>query len=239
MVPTHRLAQELSSAGFQNLSVVARGVDARQFHPSRRSEALRNSWGASPSTQVVIGVGRLAPEKNLDTLVAAFQGMRRRNPDTKLVLVGDGPCRAKTESKCPEAIFAGMRSGQDLATHYASADVLLFPSITETYGNVTLEAMASGLAVVAYDYAAASQLIDQGQSGFLARYNDTADFLRLAEEVATSKERVRRLGEKGRIRAETMDWESIIHQVEEHYFKVIQRQPKRHSIPASDMVLAG
>jgi glycosyltransferase involved in cell wall biosynthesis len=231
MVPTTPLARDLGKHGFRNLSTVARGVDAHHFHPSRRSAALRNSWGAAPGTLVAISVGRLAPEKNLGTLAAAYQTMRGVNPTTRLVIVGDGPSRDAIQSACPQAHFAGMRSGSDLATHYASADILLFPSITETFGNVTLEAMASGLAVLAYDYAAASTLIRHGESGLLARYDDRTDYLRLSKEAALRPKALEILGAQARSCAESMDWNTIISQIEGHYRSAVQSRSSQASTP--------
>ncbi len=132
------------------------------FDPARRDERLRRQWGATADTPVAIYVGRLAPEKNLPALLAAFDAIRRRVPAARLVVVGDGPAAKSLRAQCPDVHFAGIRTGEELAAHYASADVFLFPSLTETFGNVTLEAMASGLAVVAYDYAAAAQHIRHG-----------------------------------------------------------------------------
>ncbi|MDE1948580.1 MAG: glycosyltransferase family 1 protein, partial [Burkholderiales bacterium] len=157
MAPTEMLRRELEHAGFERTAVVARGVDARRFSPERRSEALRRSWGVGADETVVLCVGRLAPEKNLDTLLEAFEGMRAVNPALRLVLVGDGPMREQLRQRCPDAVFAGLRGGDDLAAHYASGDLFLFPSLTETFGNVTPEAMASGLPVLAFDCAAAGQ----------------------------------------------------------------------------------
>ncbi|MEN9677091.1 MAG: hypothetical protein RIS76_2987 [Verrucomicrobiota bacterium] len=223
MVPTGALAGDLAEAGFENLAVVARGVDTRLFDPVRRSEELRRSWGATPDTVVVLAVGRLAPEKNLGVLQAAFAAMRRVNPSAVLVLVGDGPSRSGMQTRCPDAVFAGMRRGEDLAAHYASADVLLFPSLTETYGNVTPEAMASGLAVVAFDYAAAAQLIRHGESGWLAPYEDADQFVRLAMQAARGTHRLRRIGENARRVAEGMSWSRILEQIEGHYRTAISR----------------
>ena len=159
IVPTRQVHDQLAAAGFQHLAIVGRGVDTTTFHPGRRSDALRRSWGAGPADLVALVVGRLAPEKNVPLAVRAYRAMAEVRPGTRLVLVGDGPERARLQAALPEAVFTGMLRGDALAAHYASADVFLFPSLTETFGNVTLEAMASGLAVVAYDDAAAAQHI--------------------------------------------------------------------------------
>jgi glycosyltransferase involved in cell wall biosynthesis len=217
MVPTEALRRELASAGFQRLRVVARGVDARQFTPARRSEALRARWGAGPDTLVALCVGRLAPEKNLGAVLEAAAAMRAVHPAARLVLVGDGPERARLAQRAPDAVFAGQRTGDDLAAHYASADVFLFPSLTETFGNVVPEAMASGLAVLAFDLAAAGQLIRQGDNGLLAAPGDAAAFCRLAATLAGDAEQVRALGLQARASATALDWARITQAVEAEY----------------------
>ena len=214
MVPTEAMRSDLASTGFRNLRVVARGVDTRLFNPARRSEALRASWGAAPDDPVVIHVGRLAPEKNLGVLVLAFDAMRQRQPRARLVFVGDGPALGSLRSHFPGAVFAGTRTGVDLAAHYASGDLFLFPSLTETFGNVTIEAMASGLAVVAYNYAAAAAHIQHGRNGALAAYDKADDFVRLADELICDPVRIGQFRTAARIAAESLDWERVVAQLE-------------------------
>jgi glycosyltransferase involved in cell wall biosynthesis len=208
MVPTEALRTELSARGFERLEVVGRGVDLQRFDPRLRSEALRASWGARPDTLVAICVGRLAPEKNLGAALAAFEALRRKHADARLLFVGDGPQRAELQARCPEAVFAGQRGGSDLAAHYASADLFLFPSLTETFGNVTAEAMASGLAVAAFDSAAASTLIDSGRSGVLADDDSEVAFVRAALRAADPACR-KTLGVAARERARSLNWSEV------------------------------
>jgi glycosyltransferase involved in cell wall biosynthesis len=217
MVPTEGLRGELVSSGFKSLRVVSRGVDTNLFDPARRSEALRQSWGAGPQDMVVLCVGRLAAEKNLDVLMQAFNGMLAIDPRAKLVLVGDGPERGVLQQRCPSAIFAGLRRGEDLGAHYASADLFLFPSITETFGNVLPEAMASGLAVVGFDYAAAHQVVRHGDNGLLVTYGDDAAFCAAAQRLAGQGGWVRAMGEQARLTACQMDWGHIVEQIETVY----------------------
>jgi glycosyltransferase involved in cell wall biosynthesis len=209
LVPTAQMRRELSARGFRNVEVVSRGVDTTLFHPGRRDEALREAWGVRPGGRVVMVVGRLAAEKNLALAVSAFARMRERDPGLRLVLVGDGPERAALSRRCADAVFAGMRTGEDLARHYASADMFLFPSLTETFGNVTLEAMASGLAVLAFDYAAAREHLRDGESGLLVPFDDADAFERRAVELATAPGLDVSLGHRARATAETLDWEHI------------------------------
>jgi glycosyltransferase involved in cell wall biosynthesis len=214
MVPTQALHDELSALGFERLSVVSRGVDVRQFGPRKRSESLRAAWGAGPDDLVVACVGRLAPEKNLNLVVKAFEEIHRRDPRAKLLLVGDGPMRKELEQRCPGVIFAGQRGGEDLAAHYASADLFLFASVTETFGNVTTEAMASGLAVVAYDYAAAARLIRSGENGMVAPLHDEPAFIRAAVDAGADIARCRVLGQAACATAQALDWDAIVGQFE-------------------------
>lgn len=218
LVPTESLKQELAALGFRNLQVVARGVDTALFNPSRRSPALRKSWGVDDQQPVALYVGRLAPEKNLGLVIRAFSMMRKTEPALKLVLVGDGPERVRLQREHPEAVFAGMRTGEDLAAHYASADLFVFPSMTETYGNVTVEAMASGLAVVAYDYAAAQQHIRHMVSGLLAPFGRDDAFIGMAAAIAGDRPRMRTLGEQARLTTERLDWTCIVADFEQAMF---------------------
>ena len=222
LVPTHAMREELLQDGYRNLKVVARGVDTQRFTPARRSDCLRAAWGVRPDDLVALYVGRLAAEKNLPLVLRAFAVMRARQPSAKLVLVGDGPLRGELARIFPDTIFAGMRMGLDLATFYASGDVFLFPSLTETFGNVTLEAMASGLAVIAYDYAAARELIAHRENGLLAPFDAADTFCALAGEVAAEPRTVRTFGAAARQTAEDMNWSTIYSQFEQALFDVVK-----------------
>lgn len=215
LVPTESLREELKGLGFRNLEVVARGVDTALFNPQRRSTALRQTWGARSADLVALSVGRLAPEKNLALTLRAYKLMRELQPQLRLVLVGDGPERGRLERENPDLIFAGMRIGEDLAAHYASADLFLFPSVTETYGNVTVEAMASGLAVVAYDYAAAQQHIRHGDNGILVPFGNADDYTQAAAALANARPQVRALGLRARATTEKLDWACIVAEFEQ------------------------
>ncbi len=221
MAPTEPLRRELATAGFANVEVVARGVDVRQFDPVHRSAALRASWGVAEGDLVVACVGRLAPEKNLDLLAEAFEAIAARQPRARLLLVGEGPMRETLAARLPGAILAGQRRGTDLAAHYASADLFLFPSLTETFGNVTPEAMASALPVVAFDYAAAAQLIVHRTSGLLAPVDDGAAFLRQAVAAAEDAPLRANLGREARQRALAQDWDAVIARFEGVLLRVI------------------
>ncbi|HET7776766.1 MAG TPA: glycosyltransferase, partial [Azospira sp.] len=157
---------------------------------------------------VVLCVGRMAPEKNLELALEAFAAIQTRQPTARLVFVGDGPVRAGFQARHPQHIYAGMRRGPELAAHYASADLFLFPSLTETYGNVTLEALASGLPVVAYDYAAAAELVEPGRNGLLAPPGDATAFI-AAAGAAAEPNTLRILKNHARMSVMDNDWERI------------------------------
>lgn len=210
MVPTHQMLQRLEQDGFRGLSVLARGVDGRLFSPEKRSAKLRESWGASEEDPVVIYVGRMAAEKNLGLAVQAFLKIQERVPNAKFVLVGDGPEKDPLRAKYPHFQYAGSRRDEELAAHYASADLFIFPSTTETFGNVITEAMASGLVVLSYDYAAARQYIRDGANGYVARFNDADDLLGRALTVMGQRERWPAVRTATRETALTITWDSII-----------------------------
>lgn len=221
MVPTEALRSELHAAGFERLSVVARGVDTRLFDPARRSDSLRRQWGVGGDGRVLLYVGRLAAEKNLELLLRAYAAMQPFDPGLRLLLVGDGPLRKELQQRAPDALFAGQRTGADLAAHYASADLFVFPSLTETFGNVTPEAMASGLPVLAFDHAAAGHLIEHGANGWVAPYGDADRFVALACELAQSAHAARRAGQAARLWALELGWDAIARQVESVFISTL------------------
>lgn len=209
LVPTAAVARTLKERGYQRVAVVARGVDTALFRPDARLSELRRDWGVADNEPVVLYVGRLAAEKNLGLAVRAFQAIVERTPDARMVFVGDGPLRAELSSQMPEAIFAGMRTGEDLAAHYASADVFLFPSLTETFGNVSLEALASGLALVAYRCAAAAELVCDEENGLLANAGDEVAFVAQAVRAASDRPLRARLASGARALACEQDWGAV------------------------------
>lgn len=229
MVPTTTLQQQLEASAYKNVLVVPRGVDTRLFHPGKRSAELRRSWGAVDDSPVATLVSRLAPEKNLPVVIRAFEEMRAVHHFSKLVIVGDGPSRTELERKQhPDVIFAGMRTGEDLAAHYASGDIFLYPSITETYGNVTVEAMSSGLATIAYDYAAAHKHIRHDMNGLLIPFDDTAAFINHARALVNDPARIQRLRTEARLTVESPTWEDAAEYLEAVLINVVRERGARH-----------
>ena len=213
-VPTHEMRDRLHALGFKRLTVVGRGIDTQLFSPLKRSPELRRSWQCDDLTPVALYVGRLAAEKNLRVFVEAIREARSHRPDLRVVIVGDGPMGKRLRSENPDFHFAGMRTGEDLAAHYASADLFVFPSLSETFGNVTMEALASGLAVVAFDYAAAREHIVHGHNGLLAGCEDEIAFRRLTLCLTNSPLEVQKLRRRARQTAECLSWSKAFDDLE-------------------------
>ena len=214
MVPTQQLHDELTSLGFQRVHVVPRGVDVARFDPGKRSLSVRNDWGCRAGDVVMLCVSRLAPEKNLSVLLKVYEALRATHPQLRLVMVGDGPLRTTFEQAHPSVIFTGFLGEKELSEHYASADIFAFPSVTETFGNVSLEAMASGLPVVAFDDAAAKFLIQHQESGLLADCGNDLVFQQYVDRLAKDETLRQNMGRAARVKAMTMGWPCIFEKIE-------------------------
>lgn len=213
VVPSEGVRDMLLGDGFSNIKVVGRGVDTELFSPHKRCAKLRASWGARSGTPVAMIVGRVAPEKNLSFAMQVFEKMQNQIPDLVCVVVGDGPQRESLELQHRSVCFVGVQSGEELARHYASADIVLFPSETETFGNVLLEGMASGAIVVAYDYAAAHQYIHDGENGLVAPKGNECVFTEKAL-LAAKMNRHNILRTRARETAEQLGWGAVTAQFE-------------------------
>jgi len=226
LAPTEKLRAELTAQGYKNVGLMARGIDTKQFHPDKRCLALRSDWGASPNDLVVIYVGRLAREKNITLVIKAFKKIQSENPSAKLVFVGEGPLEKEMKLACPEAIFSGNQRGEALAKHYASGDLFLFPSLTETYGNVVPEALASGLAVIAFDTAAAAQLITHSKNGLLIAPSDETTFITSAQQLAsdtTLRSECRRYAHQ---KIQQLCWTSVGNTLEQNLYRLLDQHPQ-------------
>ncbi|GAB2500742.1 glycosyltransferase family 1 protein [Pseudoxanthomonas sangjuensis] len=165
LVPTRELAEFLQGNDFRHVVRLARAVDTTHFSPDKRDRRLREEWEVGEDGFAAIYVGRIAPEKNLELAVKTYREIQRVRPKARFVFVGDGPARAQLAADNPDFIFCGIRRGEELARHFASGDLFVFPSHSETFGNVTLEAMASGVPTVAFDYGAAREHLIDGEHG--------------------------------------------------------------------------
>ncbi|MDP9199032.1 MAG: glycosyltransferase family 1 protein [Pseudomonadota bacterium] len=186
IVPTTELGGWLEERGFQRVHVIARSVDTALFDPAHRDARLRTHWGIPQHGLAVIHVGRIAADKNLELAIQAFRRIREHRHDARFVWVGDGPQATRLQRENPDFIFAGPRLGEDLAAHFASGDLFLFPSLTEVFGNVTLEAMASGVPTVAFDYGAARAHLRDREHGRLVTRGNADGFIAAAVALATA-----------------------------------------------------
>jgi len=215
--PSSSIVDELTAHGIPRVQLWSRGVDSWQFSPRWRDAALRASLGASDAKPLVLLVSRLVKEKDLADLVAMDRVLRARSCSYTLALVGDGPMRAELERALPHAHFAGYQAGHELARWYASGDVFVFPSTTETFANVVQEAMASGLPCVVADRGGPPGVIDRGTSGLVARANDPEHLAEQVERLLRDPEMRANMGRAARERAEARSWDAVNAVLIQHY----------------------
>ncbi len=228
MAPSQEVIDMLQREGIEHAHLLGRGVDTQLFSPSHRDEKLRAAWGAGEGSPVYLVVGRVAAEKNIPLAMRAFEQLHATQPQARFVVVGDGPLRESWQKTQPWVHFAGMQRNEDLARHYASADVLLFPSETETFGNVVLEGMASGLIVIAYDYAAAAHHIQHQKNGLKAPKGHESAWLELALS-SSDQQFLAPLRESARQTSLPLSWDHIVGR-----FEAILAQSARTRQPMFD-----
>lgn len=225
LVPTQALADELAALGVDTVQLLRRAVDTQLFHPRHRDAELRASWGVDGNTPVVLYVGRIAPEKNLDLAVRTFRAIQREVPKARYVWVGDGPSRAALQAAHPDFIFAGVQRGEALARHYASADLFPFPSLSETFGNVILEALAAGLPVVAYEEGAAREHLQSGTNGYRITSGDERAFIEAAATLAANASLIRHMGRAAQVSIAGLSPDAVIRDFE----SLLRTLAKEHS----------
>jgi glycosyltransferase involved in cell wall biosynthesis len=208
--PTRAVQRELAARGFQRTAIWSRGVDHSAFSPSFRSQPLRDRLGVTDDMVLAIYVGRLGPEKGLGVGLAGIQAVMRAAPGrVKLAVAGDGPYEAEARDRAPAGtVFLGRLTGRELSEFYASADIFLFPSETDTFGNVLLEAMASGLSVVGADVGPTRELLgDKG--GLTFQPGDSASLANRILELVSSPERRRVLARHAVAAAREYTWDRV------------------------------
>jgi len=231
--PTVELCAALADRGFNDLRVLSRGVDIRQFSPVRRDEALRRTWGAGPDDPVVLHVGRMAPEKNYPELFRVYAAMREANPRLRFVLAGEGPLKERLQREHPHCLFAGFFSREEIGRYYASADIYIHASLTETFGNVLTEAMASGLAVAGYDYAAARQFVHHGENGLVAPCGMPESLQAAAVSLARDATLRGRLRQAAPASLAEQSWEKVIARFEADLIRATdQKTPSTEAVTA-------
>lgn len=200
----------VGAMGISPVRVLERGVDCDRFSPAHRSADLRRHWGVADDDVVMAHVGRIAAEKNVGLALEAYRAVRRGASRVRCIVVGDGPVRASLERQHRDVVFCGVRTGADLAAHYASADVFLFPSETDTFGNVVLEAMASGLAVVAFDDAAASRHIRSHENGVLVALGDHDAYIRSVVQLVSRAGTLDDMRRQARATMLPLEWPIVV-----------------------------
>ncbi|HET6554730.1 MAG TPA: glycosyltransferase family 1 protein [Dyella sp.] len=233
LVPTETLAAELAALGVDTARLLRRAVDTQLFHPRHRSAELRETWGVDGNTPVVLYVGRIAPEKNLELAVRAFRAIQQQVPKARYVWVGDGPARAALEAANPDFIFVGMQRGEALARHYASADLFPFPSLSETFGNVILEALASGLPVIAYEEGAAREHLRTGHNGYRIDAGDENAFLASATTLAGNASLIRHMGRAAHASMASLSPDVVIREFENLLRELARENVHEHSATAA------
>lgn len=221
--PSQAMADLLREKGLaRTIHLWERGVDRALFRPDRRDMAWRRSLGVSDEEVLVLFVGRLVLEKGLDVLAATAAEAARQGLALRWLVVGDGPARDWIEERLPQAIYAGFLTGEALARAYASSDIFLNPSSTETFGQVTTEAMASGLAVVGARAGGTQSLVEDGASGFLVAPDDAAATAAALGRLAADAALRRSMGERGLALSARFDWDRVNQVVLDRYLAVVR-----------------
>lgn len=223
-VPTPSMIEELERSGLPGTKKIwSRGIDTDLFNPSKRDMVWRRSVGLADDDIVVSFVSRLVWEKELRTYIKSVQRLQVEHPKVRAMIVGSGPAKDEIQKQLPHAHFTGFAEGEDLARAYASSDIFLFPSHTETFGNVTLEAMASGLPCIVADAIGSKSLVEDGVNGFLAKKQDTDDFTKKLTLIVENEELRSKMGKTSRNMAMEYQWNKINGKLLGHYYEVLEK----------------
>ncbi len=226
-VPSRSMIEELHREGIPgNMRLWARGIDTERFNPSKRDMEWRRNVGFADDDIVVAFVSRLVWEKELGTYINAIKSVQKKDKRVRALVVGSGPAKEEAEGLLPSAHFTGFAKGEDLARAYASADVFMFPSHTETFGNVTLEAMASGLPCIVADAIGSKSLVENGVNGFLGRKESVEDFSKQLEKVIADESKRLAMGVSSRDMALGYQWDSINSGLVNNYREVLEQSGK-------------
>ncbi len=234
-VPSRATIAALGARGFERLVLWPRGVDGTLFRPDRPGRGrIREALGFEPHHVVIGHVSRLAVEKNVGYLADALERVQAARPDVRLLIVGDGPARPELEARLGDsARFVGYRTGEDLADHYAAADLFAFASTTETFGNVILEAMASGLPVVALRAGGPGDIVQPGTTGLLVEPDASPErFAAALLALADDADLRHRMALVAREYAGSQTWDEIMEDLRRRYRQVIGQGSPHAPAPA-------
>jgi len=222
-VPTRSMAAVLGEHGIEHgLEIWPRGVDITLFHPEKRSMDWRRSLGFADDEVVITFVSRLVIEKGLDVFADVVSALQQTEEPVRCLIVGEGPACDMLRENIPTAVFLGYQEGEDLSRAYASSDIFLFPSETETFGNVTLEAMASGIPTVCADATGSSSLVLDEKTGYLVPGRDTEAFKERVLGLVHDADLRGRLGRAAREEAETYSWRLILGRINAYYDSILR-----------------
>lgn len=223
-VPSNSMADELKEQGIEEgLRIWARGVDLNLFSPERRSMEWRRSVGIKDDEVVVTFVSRLVWEKDLQTVVDSLKKLFPKYPNVKVLMVGDGPAKNELQHMMPQAVFTGFLSGDALGTAYASSDIFFFPSDTETFGNVTLEAMSCGLPAVVADATGSKSLIEHGVNGLLCPPKKTVLFAEALGQLIEDVDLRKKMSQIAFQKAQPFSWEKVNDGLLSNYYEALSQ----------------
>ena len=230
-VPSSAMAEILNEHGITDgLRLWERGVNTDRFAPERRSLEWRRAQGINDNEIVVSFVSRLVWEKGLDVYADVIRRLEQQGIPHRSMVVGDGPARDELEERLPNTVFTGFLEGDELAQAYASSDVFLFPSDTETFGNVTLEAMASGLPTICANAVGSRDLVNDESTGLLCPPDDTDAFVKATRRLVLDTELRERMSTAAHKRAQDYTWDAILGRMNEYYDEV---QARHVAVPSA------
>jgi glycosyltransferase involved in cell wall biosynthesis len=229
-VPSQDTAEQMNQQGIQGVDLWKRGIDCRLFHPDKKNKAIREKYNFN-ERYMFLYVGRLAPEKDLDIMIDVMKNLpdALRN-EIRWFFVGDGPMLKQLQAEAPSnATFTGYLNGESLAELYASADLFVFPSSTETFGNVVLESLASGTPVIGARSGGVQEIIQHGKTGLLCPPRDPDAFIRAIVSMLERPERLTDFGYEGRVYASTQSWETIFDDLLLKYERILNAAATRRN----------
>lgn len=222
-VPSQSMKEVLARTGIgRDIRLWSRGIDRTVFTPDKRDLSWRRSIGIADDEVVLLFVGRLVKEKAIDVVAELHAELNRRGTKHRFMVVGEGPARPQFEATMPAGIFVGFQNGADLARAYASADIFFNPSVTETFGNVTLEAMASGLPTLCLRATGSSNLVANGVSGFLSEPGNISEAADRAETLITDKALRQQMAQAARKRSASYSWDAVMRELVGHYHDIMR-----------------
>ncbi len=233
--PTEEFVNRLKQEGVQHAKTWARGIHLDKYNPRYRCEFLRSQWGAT-GKKVILFCGRFVWYKNLEAYIHVYQRFKKeKSNDTVFVLAGDGPIRDELKKLMPDAHFPGYLQGDDLSRVYASSDILLFPSTTEAFGNVVLEALASGVPAVVSNIGGCKEIVRKSQAGLVTQANKQGNFFGNCKRLVEDGRLYQTLRQRGLAYAENQSWKTINNQLINQYRRMMEL--KKAPLPTAQPVL--